>query len=243
MKKILKNILPLHYYKKLAKIKNEYLNGYALKSYSQEGEDMILRRIFEKQKKGFYVDVGAHHPKRFSNTYFFYKQGWSGINIDATPGSMDKFRKLRKRDINVEVPISEKEDTLTYYIFNEPALNGFSQQLSDERVENGNYKLIDTQDLITQTLASVLDNYMSHSSQIDFLSIDVEGLDLAVLKSNNWNKYRPNVIIIEILKESIESLLENEITFFLKAKGYNFYAKSVNSVFFMHNTFYSTRNK
>lgn len=240
MKKILKNILPLHYYKKLAKIKNEYLDGYALKSYSQEGEDMILRRIFEKQKDGFYVDVGAHHPKRFSNTYFFYKKGWSGINIDATPGSMDKFNKLRKRDINLEVPISEKEDTLTYYMFNEPALNGFSRQLSDERTEKGNYKLIDTKELKTKTLASVLIEYLSPNSQIDFLSIDVEGLDLSVLKSNDWDKYKPKVIIVEILKNSIETLLEHEITCFLKEKKYDFYAKSMNSVFFINHSLFKT---
>ena len=51
-------------------------------SYSQEGEDMVLKRIFDKQTKGFYIDVGAHHPKRFSNTYNFYLKGWKGINID-----------------------------------------------------------------------------------------------------------------------------------------------------------------
>jgi hypothetical protein len=74
-------------------------------SYAQEGEDMVLRRIFEDQPLGFYVDVGAHHPVRFSTTYFFYRRGCRGINIDATPGSMDAFRRLRPRDINLEVAI------------------------------------------------------------------------------------------------------------------------------------------
>ena len=64
-------------------------------SWSQEGEDRILYRIFEQQPVGFYVDVGAHHPKRFSNTYFFYRRGWRGINIDAMPGSMKNFEKLK----------------------------------------------------------------------------------------------------------------------------------------------------
>lgn len=56
-----------------------------VRSWSQEGEDQVLRRIFEKQAFGFYVDVGAHHPKRFLNTYVFYKSGWRGINIHAMP--------------------------------------------------------------------------------------------------------------------------------------------------------------
>jgi FkbM family methyltransferase len=241
MKKVLKRILPSNYYKKLAKIKNEYFDGNALKSYSQEGEDMILRRIFENQKKGFYVDVGAHHPKRFSNTYYFYKRGWSGINIDATPGSMRKFKKHRKRDINLELPISENENTLTYYMFNEPALNCFSQRLSSERIEKGNYKLIDTKKLKTQTLTSVLSGYLYPHSQIDFLSIDVEGLDLSVLKSNDWDKYRPKVVIVEILKNSVQSLFEHDITYFLEKKDFIVFAKTVNSVFFMDHSFYAFR--
>lgn len=60
-------------------------------------------KSFRKKKIGFYVDVGAHHPMRFSNTYFFYRMGWSGINIDAMPGSMKEFKKYRRRDINLEL--------------------------------------------------------------------------------------------------------------------------------------------
>ena len=81
------------------------------KSYAQDGEDVALAAFYDTQKgyKGFYVDIGAHHPKRFSNTYFFYKKGWSGINIDAMPGSMHGFRLLRTRDINLEMGISREK--------------------------------------------------------------------------------------------------------------------------------------
>lgn len=78
------------------------------KSYSQEGEDLILKRFFSNKEKGFYIDIGAHHPKRFSNTYLFYSKGWNGINIDAMPGSMRLFNQIRKRDLNLEVPIAKK---------------------------------------------------------------------------------------------------------------------------------------
>ena len=116
---------------------------YYHKSWSQEGEDLILARLFENNAKGFYVDVGAHHPKRFSNTYLFYKKGWTGINIDAMPGSMKSFNKLRKRDINIEKPVSDKKQILTYYAFNESALNGFSKELSEERSnKNNGYDII-----------------------------------------------------------------------------------------------------
>lgn len=241
MKKVFKSIISDTHYKKLEILKKLIFDGFALKSYSQEGEDMILRRIFEKQQNGFYVDVGAHHPKRFSNTYFFYKKGWRGINIDATPGSMKLFKKTRKKDINIEVPISEKEQTSTYYIFNEPALNSFSKELSEERIEKSKYQLVELKELKTQTLSSVLDRYLKNNLQIDFLNVDVEGEDLSVLKSNDWTKYIPKVIIVEILKNSIETIAEHEIYSFLKDMNYIPYAKSVNSVFFMERNFYSER--
>ena len=74
-----------------------------LKIFSQNGEDLILNRLLENKSNGFFVDVGAHHPVRFSNTYLSYLNGWNGINIDAMPNSMMIFDKIRPRDINIEV--------------------------------------------------------------------------------------------------------------------------------------------
>src|SRR6185437_4393165 len=82
--------------------KRQFLNC----SFSQEGEDLVLAREFEGKTKGFFVDVGAHHPIRFSNTFKFYLQGWRGINIDAMPGSIAFHARVRLEDINLEVPIS-----------------------------------------------------------------------------------------------------------------------------------------
>ena len=96
-------------------------------SYSQEGEDILLKRIFNNKKNGFYVDVGAHHPKRFSNTNIFYQMGWRGINIDPMPSSMDLFKRYRPRDINLEFGVAKKKGIMKYYIFNDPALNSFQR--------------------------------------------------------------------------------------------------------------------
>lgn len=230
LKVILKKILPKSMVRVLIDIK-----GYSLKSYSQEGEDMILRRVFENKKKGFYIDVGAHHPKRFSNTYFFYKKGWRGINVDAMPGSMASFNKVRPRDINIEQPISDEQQTLTYYAFNEPALNGFSKRLSDSRDDMTNYNVIFTKELETKTLDSVLEAYFPNDiKEIDFLTIDVEGLDFQVLKSINLVKYQPKVILIEILGSSLSNLQDNDITRYLESHKYKMYAKAVNTVIFRH---------
>src|SRR3954469_4320493 len=75
-------------------------------AFSQEGEDLLLARMFEHQSEGFYVDVGAHHPQRFSNTHLLHQRGWRGINIDATPGSMAAFRRARPHDVNLEIAIA-----------------------------------------------------------------------------------------------------------------------------------------
>ncbi len=239
LKKLIKSILPKNIINEIINFKNNYFNGYSLKSYSQEGEDMILRRLFEKQKIGFYIDVGAHHPKRFSNTYFFYKKGWNGINIDAMPDSMKLFNKIRPRDINIEKPVFDKKQILTYYAFNEPALNGFSKELSQERDGKGNYFIEFTKDIETSTLEEILDTNLPKDQEIDFLSIDVEGLDFMVLQSNNFEKYKPKVILIEVLGSRLLDINNNEITKYLQQFNYSIYAKAVNTVIFISDEFYN----
>lgn len=203
------------------------------RSWSQEGEDQILRRIFEGQQSGFYVDVGAHHPMRFSNTYLFYRLGWSGINIDAMPGSMRAFCKKRPRDINIEIGVGLEAGEMEYYIFNEPALNGFSKKLSMEIVDNFcNYKIIDVKTIKVESLEKILESNLKLDQIIDFLTIDVEGFDFEVLKSNNWNKYRPRYVLVELFESSLHKVDRESVVEFMIGRGYAIYAKCVNTVFF-----------
>lgn len=202
-------------------------------SYSQEGEDMMLARFFSEQATGFYVDVGAHHPQRFSNTYYFYLKGWRGINLDAKPGSMEIFQKLRPEDINLEFPISDNNQTLTYYEFNEPALNGFCEKTAHERDGLRHYKIIDQKKLQTYTLAEILEKYLPVNQEIDFLNIDVEGLDYQVLKSNDWQKYRPKMVLVEDLNlSSLKEIDESKLAVFMDQQDYLLYAKSVCTLIF-----------
>lgn len=210
-----------------------YWDQWQQRSWSQEGEDQILRRIFERQKLGFYVDVGAHHPVRFSNTYLFYRLGWSGINIDAMPGSMQAFREVRPRDINLELGVGLEAVEKEYYIFNEPALNGFSKQLSMEReVGHDIYKIIDVKKIKIEPLEQILDSNLKYGQSIDFMSVDVEGLDFEVLRSNNWNKYKPRYVLVEILGSTLQDVGCHDISHFMIRNGYEIYAKCVNTVFF-----------
>ena len=202
-------------------------------SWSQEGEDRILSRFFGHKADGFYVDVGAHHPKRFSNTYLFYRRGWRGVNIDAMPGSMAAFRQMRPRDINLECGVGPKDDTLTYHIFTEPALNGFSEQLSQSRhAADTSARLVETRPIRVRPLGDILGEHLAPGRTIDFMSVDVEGLDLEVLRSNDWSLFRPKFILVEVLGSTWETLNSSEVTKFLSDRGYDIVAKCTNTVFF-----------
>lgn len=204
-----------------------------LSSWSQEGEDLVLARLFGDKKDGFYIDVGAHHPKRFSNTYFFYRRGWRGINIDAMPGSMNSFNRMRPRDINIELGIGSQNGALEYHLFNEPALNGFAKQLARSRHRADTpYKIIDTKTMEIRPLSQVLDEHLPADQVIDFMSVDVEGLDLDVLRSNNWARYRPRYVLAEILDSSLYEIQKHEVAEFMSSVGYRIYAKCVHTAIF-----------
>jgi FkbM family methyltransferase len=226
-KKLCKSILPNNFYTTLRHWKQNHINCYYYKSYSQEGEDMILRTIFENKKNGFYVDVGAFHPKIFSNTHFFYKQGWHGINIDANPKSMTAFRKLRPHNINLEIGIGTENNLRPYYIDPDlPTNNSFQPTTSNQEC---------IQYLKTEPLSIILDKYLPKNTIIDFISIDVEGLEIEVLQSNNWQKYKPKIILAEDRNFKEYNLTNSKVYQFIITQGYKLYAKTRNTLIFKQN--------
>jgi FkbM family methyltransferase len=191
---------------------------------------MIIKAFYENlppDYTGFYIDIGAHHPVRYSNTQFFYDHGWNGINIDATPGSMSVFRKMRAKDINLEIAIGNGGKNLTFYCFNEPALNSFDEALSKHRHNTTHFKIINEIPVSTYTLKEILDKHIGEKRKIDFLSIDTEGFDFDVLVSNDWDIYRPDYIITEDDEMvDLTNLEKSKIYRFLKEKNYEITAKT-----------------
>jgi len=219
---------------------NERIPQYSEYSFSQEGEDLILSSICEEleivkyQEKGYYIDIGAHHPMRFSNTYHFYLKGWNGINIDAMPGSMNLFKILRERDINLEIPISETETEMDFYSFKEPAYNTLDSKIAKQRIAE-NETLEKVYKLRTRTLESVLDEYLKEDTEIAFMTIDVEGFDMQVMNSNNWVRYRPKIIVVEDENFNFIDTTNSKIYKFLDQKGYVLIAKTRRNLFFLMN--------
>jgi len=205
---------------------------FAIVCYSQEGEDMILRRIFEGKRRGFYVDVGAHHPRRFSNTYYFYKEGWRGINIEPNPEALKAFNLDRPKDINLQLGVSDVASILEYYYFDEPALNTFDSSVVEERLANTSYKVVKKEGVSVERLDSPLNKYLPDGQAIDFLSIDVEGLDLAVLQSNDWHLFRPKCVLAEVLNMSLDEAIKSNLSKFMLSQGYSLFARTYNTLIF-----------
>lgn len=201
--------------------------------YAQEGEDIVLSRIFDGKRNGIYVDVGAHHPTRFSNTYYFYRNlNWHGVNIEPNPDAIKLFNLQRPRDININLGVASKNATLEFYQFDEPALNTFSKSMLDERLSTTPYKHIGTKSIQVLPLSEILDRHLPLNPHIDFMTVDVEGLDLEVLRSNDWEKYRPSWVLAEQLGiDNIENL-DFEIHTFMKSKNYQLFAKTYNTLFY-----------
>lgn len=205
---------------------HEYFNFLNI-CFSQEGEDQILAHYFYGVETGFFLDIGAHHPIKYSNTYKFYLQGWRGINIDAMPGSMTAFDKIRPEDTNVETAIANHETDLPYYMFEQTGLNTFSEKFAVDMQEKG-YVLSQKRLIQTRSLRNVLDQYLKPDQAIDFLSLDVEGFELDVLNSNDWGKYRPKLIVLESLQLRNKDVLNT----YLSQVDYTLIAKTVNNLYF-----------
>jgi FkbM family methyltransferase len=203
-----------------------------LKTYAQESEDLILHRVFEQRASGFYVDIGAHHPRRFSNTHFFYQRGWRGINIDAMPGCMRLFRRVRPRDINLECAITENGQPATLLVFDDLALNTFDAERAQAYIASG-YRIVERREVVTERLADVLRKWLPQGCAIDFMSIDVEGLELQVLRSNDWQNFSPGYVLVEYLGlNSVSDAIEAEVSCYLVDQGYELFAKTANTLIF-----------
>lgn len=203
---------------------------FILKSYSQNGEDLVLAKLISK-KKGFYVDIGAYDPTRYSNTKKFYDKGWRGINIEPEITKISKFQKYRKRDINLNVGVGVLKRKMVFYEFMPDTLSTFSKK-EYLRYKKLGYKFIGSKKVEVLPLKEILSK--RKSKKIDFLSVDTEGFDLEVLKSNDWTKFRPNYICIESrIHEKTNSSTRNKLLLnYLKKISYKcVYDNGLNSIY------------
>lgn len=203
------------------------LNG----SYSQSHEDLVIDKLLKKTKKGFYIDIGAYDPYRFNNTYRFYKKGWNGVNIEPDSNNYLKFVKKRPKDINLNIGIGAKEGRFIFYRFFPDTLSTFYEKNANKYIKE-DFKLVNKIKLPVKKLSYVFSKYCA-KREISFISIDVEGNEIEILKSNNWNKYRPKIICVEAYTPSSEkkySKKKSKLERFMESKNYKLVYSNNNSV-------------
>jgi FkbM family methyltransferase len=166
-----------------------------------DNEDTVVLNYFKNKKNGFYVDVGCYHPIHRNNTYLLHKQDWSGVNIDTSEFSIDLFNHMRPNDLNYNCAISNKNEIIK--LFYQKELSQLSTIEIDQAktVFQGNIK---EKEIQAFTLDKILNKGKFKNNKIDFLDIDVEGADLKVLEGLSFNKFKPELICIEIHEKEIE---------------------------------------
>jgi hypothetical protein len=193
-------------------------------SFSQFGEDLILDSFFEKNgiESGFYVEIGAFEPIYLSNTYYFYKKGWNGLLIEPNPVSFQKLTNRRKRDILLNLAISDRNGTVDFVC--DQACSG---------IKDANYLFSENGKEILKIkcrrLEDILKENIPDGQKIHFMSIDCEGHDETILHSNDWSKFRPMMLMIE---EHGEDAKESVVDF-LTSQQYVFYGRSGLTLFFL----------
>ena len=201
--------------------------------YSQFGEDKILFEIIPKNLlKGFYVDVGCFHPKKYSNTYMLFKRGWYGVNIDMEEDKIRAFKLARPIDFNYLGAISDRIENVK--IFKNQKF-GVSSTVNKDLMRNDD--IIDEIQIKTITLNSVLNLSPYKEKEIDLLNIDTEGNDFKVLKSLDFNIYNPKIIIIETHLKDIHKIINSEIYKYLFDRNYNLISWNIYSLIFIKKNF------
>jgi FkbM family methyltransferase len=164
-------------------------------SYAQNFEDVMTARLFDSEYRGFYVDIGAAHPDYLSVTRHFYDQGWSGVNVEPTFRFYPLLCKARPRDINLQCAIGSDPGLATFYEIPEFTENSTLEPAVAERLAAT--ELASTpHEVEVVRLADLCDIHVKDRT-IDFMKIDVEGGELGVLQSGDWQRFRPRLLIVE----------------------------------------------
>lgn len=202
----------------------EYIN-----SYSHRREDLLIDALLNCKPIGTYVDIGANDPTVINNTKRFYDRGWSGINVEPNPHKYKLLVQERERDINLNAAASDTESTVPFYILGHDPASSIGLDIA--KTQSKYFKTEIKEVVQTKTLR--LDTIMSYLNKrhVDFLSLDVEGNELPVLKSNDWSQYRPTLLVVELRYDDTPAILD-----YIRQQGYKPLFKTIENGFFIDTT-------
>jgi FkbM family methyltransferase len=187
-------------------------------SYAQNYEDVILRRVYEGKRDGFYVDVGAFDPINKSTTHAFHRMGWRGMNVDVCRENIDKFNKSRPGDINVCAAVGKSGQEKEFFMLPGTTRSTTLKELASDYAARG-------MNVVPEKIATVslTDLCLRHNvEKIDFISVDTEGSELDVLRSLDLKRFRPTLFIIEATYPETSIPAWQDWEPHLNAEGYRF---------------------
>ena len=207
-----------------------------LKNSSQFGEDKFILDLFDKDYRGKYLDLGCYHPTRHSNTHILYQSGWTGINIDLNPLTIELFNFMRPKDFNYNIGISNSEEEKELYFINE--FN--TQNTLDKNQLNflkNHHNIKDREILKTKLKTKKLETILLDNNfhNIDFFNIDIEGHELEVIETINFDKFKFKYICIEMIQHNeisvnrskkIKDILYNNDFIIVKKFEFNYIYKN-----------------
>jgi FkbM family methyltransferase len=205
-------------------------------SYAQSGEDLIARHLLIEvlgRRCVRYLEIGAHEPWFLSNTALFYRMGGHGVLVEPDEDLCRNLRRHRPRDICIQAGIGDGQTQEgQFYVLSARTLSTFSANEARQYVEGG-YRIERTVDVPLLSVNELIGTYFA--TGLEFVSIDVEGLDYEVLQSFDFSNCRPDVFCIETVRHSSERRKwrkRPEIVAVMQDKGYFVYADTfVNTIF------------
>ena len=182
---------------------------YEHRSYAQWGEDKLVWDYFHRKARGFFVEVGANDPAILSQTYLLEQNGWEGILVEPQAFCCERLRHLRQRSkvFQVACGAPEQKGKAVLRVAKHNDRSTLATQVLNEKVEFTHSVEVDM---------TTLDEIVAQSGKprLDFLSIDVEGAELDVLRGFTLSKHQPGLIIVE------DDVFDLRLHSHLRAQGY-----------------------
>ena len=189
-------------------------------SYSQFGEDLVVRTHFTgnfDNSMGRFIDVGAFHPFKYSNTILLSQLGWRGINVDCDPVKIARFEKLRPEDQNICAAVAEEPRDMVYLEYSAEGLTNRIADPSEKGLLSGiGEKPLRVTPIRVTTLTQIIEQSVFRGQHFHYLNVDCEGQDLSVLKGLDFSRYSPDLITVEAFTKKSRP----ELTEFLGTLGY-----------------------
>jgi len=200
------------------------------KNFTVTGVDLLVERFFSNINvdNGIYVDIGCNHPFYNNNTFLLHQKGWSGINVDLDFHSIDMFNYFRPKDVNKQIAVSDKIGEQEFFFYHSKStINTLSSEIHNLRGHNAK----EIRRIKIDTLDNIIEHTVYANKKINFLTIDVEGYELNVLKGFNFKKYEPDMVIVEYIDtsikqeffyQSISNIINSELFNFMNNNNFSF---------------------